>query len=202
MKPLFFVAALCAFCAQVPADTIQDSFGAFSVNFLSGASVTGALPGFNPSLGTLDGIAFSYTSSAVLLEGDANSSNIKIYDSVGTLLTQIVFPMMVGRAEQTKTGNFSVPANDLADFESTGNIDLTLSPSTACRGRADTPSGCQTFTGSIDGQVTYTYTPATPASPSAAPEPQSLWLLAAGLGALIFAKRKRAFIRNTRAPAP
>lgn len=173
--PLCLVAALCGFCGPAQASTIRDSYGLFEVNFLSGNSVAGALPGFNPTLGTLSSIAFTYDATATLVEGSAISARIGIDDPSATHLATLDFLNMTGRAQQSETGSFSVPAADFSDFESTGNIDLTLSPFTACRGSANTPSGCTGFTAAVGGQVTYTY------APVSAPEPSTLALLAPSL---------------------
>jgi hypothetical protein len=62
---LFCLATLCALCGQAHAATIQQNYGLFAVNFLTGNSAVGALPGFNPALGTLDGVAFTFDASAV-----------------------------------------------------------------------------------------------------------------------------------------
>jgi hypothetical protein len=183
------LAALCVFSGQASGAaigaTIEDSYGVFSVNFLNNNPVTGALPGFNPALGTLDGAVFTFDSSAVLIQGTALSSEIEIEDSTGTLLTTITFGQMVGRDQQVETGSFTVPTADLGDFQSAGNVDLTIVGHTACRGSASTPSGCNEFSGAVDGQVTYTYTPAS------VPEPASLPLFASGLVAAILATRCR-----------
>ncbi len=197
MKPVNFLTAmitaiLALCCNQAHATTIQDDYGIFAVNFLTGSPVNGALPGFNPALGSLTAVDFKYVASAVLLQGTAQSSQITIDDSTGTLLTDITFPMITGRADQVEMGSFAVPAADLADFESTGNVDLTLDGFTACRGSANTPTGCSEFTGAVSGQVSYIYTPApTPTTPmSAAPEPNSLLLFACGLLAAALAIRR------------
>lgn len=164
---------------QASPATINDNFGPAGVNFLTGATISAAVPGFNPALGTLTMAAFTYQSSAVLLIGNAISSDIRINDPNGTLVATIVFPNITGRAQQAENGSFNIPSADLNGFLSVGNVDLRLSPFTACRGSAHTPTGCIGFSGVIDGSVVYTYTPVSPA-PTAAPEPLSLALLGAG----------------------
>jgi PEP-CTERM motif len=174
-----FAAALFSFSGQAWASTLQENYGLAFVNFLNGNSVTTALPGFPSADGTLTGISFTYSASAVLLVGNSISANIKIEDPAGALLDTIQFPNMTGRAQQPESGSFNVPAADLADFVSNGNINLTLVPFTACRGSANTPTGCSGFSGSVGGTVTYTFTPAPP--PVATSEPASMALLALGL---------------------
>lgn len=189
MKRLrFFLynAVFFALSSRAQAATIQDNYGPFDVNFLTGQVVTGSLPGFNPALGTLDAVTLSYSSSAVLLTGNAISSQIRIQDSAGTLLKDITFPTMNGRAQQAENGSFSVPVSDLIDFESSGNIQLTLTPFTACRGSADTPTGCNGFTGIVEGQVTYTYTPV-----STTPEPAAFGLCLLGFAGAGVARQVR-----------
>lgn len=192
---LYLATLLCAFAGAAQASTIQDSYGQFAVNFLTGNTVTGALPGFNPALGTLSSIGFTYSAGAVLLQGTAMSVKIQIDDSSGTLLKSITFPNMTGRAKQIESGSFTVPVADFAEFESTGKVDLTLIPGTACRGTADTPSRCSGFSGTVGGDVTYTYTPANPAgpsTPSSVPEPGTFGLWGAGLiGMGLVRRRKR-----------
>jgi hypothetical protein len=173
------LAVLCVFGHQAYATTLQEKFGVFSVNFLTGNTVTGALPAFNPSLGTLDSVAFTYQSSAVLLQGTAMSTRIAIHDSQGTLLTTINFPLMTGRDQQIQDGTFSAPAADLADFEGIGNVNLTLQGLTACRGPAATPTGCNAFSGAVGGQVSYAYTPTT------VPEPNTIPLFSGVTGAFL-----------------
>ena len=175
---LCLASALCTLSGEARAAMIQESYGPVGVDFLSGNSVNAAVTGFASGLGTLSSVAITFDAGAVLLEGNAISSKIGIYDSSGTLLETILFPSMTGRAQQIEMGNFAVPAADLGDFESVGNVDLKLDPTTACRGSAPTPSGCNAFTGSVSGEVTYDFTP------SAAPEPACLGLLAIGLTTL------------------
>ncbi len=172
------------------ANTIQENYST-SVNFLTGAPVVTSIPGFNPALGTLNGIEFSYSSGAVLLSGNAISSNIKIDDPGGNLIDTILFPTMNGRAQQLESGNFAVPAAYLIDFERAGNVDLTFASFTACRGSANTPSGCNGFSAFVDGQATFNYSPNSPAAP--VPEPASLLLFPCGVVVLlaIFVCRKK-----------
>lgn len=174
-QPLWIVALLWAFPAAASASTIEQDYGNIGVDFLSDASVNTDIPEFDPVLGSLSAIDLSYSASAVLIEGDALSSYIGILDGE-TLLGRIFFPSMVGREEQSESGSFSIPAADWSDFETAETTELTFTPFTACRGSADTPSGCSEFTGILSGAVTYTYTPA-----PAAPEPKSLVLFFAGL---------------------
>jgi hypothetical protein len=183
------LAALGAFCAPVDATTIQDKYGVFSVNFLTSTPVSGALPGFNPALGALEGVAFTFDASAVLLQGSAVASQIRIEDSSGTLLTDISFPQMTGRAQQIEAGSFTVPLADLADFQSAGNADVTLVGFTVCRGSAPTPTGCNGFTGAVGGQVTYSYTPSY--TPTSVPEATTLLLVASGVIAISLVMRRR-----------
>jgi hypothetical protein len=151
--------ALCMFSSATRAATIQESYGLVAVNFLTGNSVNAPIAGFNSGLGTLTSVAITYEASAVLLEGNALSSRISVFDPAGTLLETISFPTMTGRAQQVEMGSFNVLAEDLLDFESSGTVDLELTPFTACRGSASTPSGCNEFTGAVSGQVTYDFTP-------------------------------------------
>jgi hypothetical protein len=160
------------------AGTLTESYGLTGVNFLGGGPVNSALPGFNSTLGTLTSITGTYSATAVLLVGNAISSTIKIEDPHGLLLSTITYPNMTGRVQQNESGSFTVSAADFADFLTTGNIDLTLVPATACRGTAMTPTGCSAFTALADGTVTYNFNP--PAGPTT-PEPASLALLSAGL---------------------
>ncbi len=171
----FFILSI---CSPVHAGTVQESFGLTGVYFLSGGTVDSALPGFNSSHGTLTSVAVTYSATAVLLEGNAISSTIKIEDPHGVLLSTITFPNMTGRAEQSESGSFTVPASDFADFLSTGNIDLQLIPFTACRGSAMTPTGCNGFSANVGGTMTYGFNP--PAGPTT-PEPATLAMLSAGL---------------------
>ena len=171
-------AICCVFAAGAHAATITDNIGLVNVNFLTGANTTLPAPGFDPALGTLTSIDLSYSATATLLQGDALSSRIRIY--LGSdLLSQINFPSMTGRAQQTESGTFTVSAVDLPGFETPGTVDLTLTPFTACRGTAPTPSGCNAFTANLTGAVTYTYNP--PAASATAPEPPSFLLLGAAL---------------------
>ena len=137
----------------------------------------------------MDEVTFTFDAGAVLLQGSAVSSQIRIEDSTGTLLTDITFPQMTGRAQQTETGSFTILLADLADFQSAGNVDLTLVGFTACRGSAPTPTGCNGFTGAVGGQVTYTYTPSN--TPTSVPEPTTLSLVAGGVTAMSLALRRR-----------
>jgi hypothetical protein len=169
---------LCALAAAAHASTMTDSFGLVSVNFLSGGNTTLPVQGFDPALGTLSSVDITYASTATLLLGNAISSRIQFYLG-GDLLSQINFPNMTGRAQQSESGTFTVPAVDVAGFEAPGTVDLTLSPFTACRGTAPTPSGCEGFSAKVASQVTYTYTPAV--ATATAPEPSSFLLLGAAL---------------------
>lgn len=178
MAAAFCILSACGLSSLARAGTILENYGLTGVNFLTGASANSALPGFNSTLGTLTSITGTYATSAVLLEGNAISSTIKIEDPKGVLLSTISFPNMTGRAQQPESGTFTVPAVDFADFLSNGNIDLTLVPFTACRGSALTPTGCSGFSANVGGTVTYSYNP--PADPTT-PEPSSLALLSAGL---------------------
>jgi hypothetical protein len=184
-QPSCIVALLWASSAFAHASTIQYNYGRTVVNFLTGGSVNAALQGFDPALGTLSAIDVTYSASDVLLQGDAQSSNIAIYDD-NTLLARISFPPMVGRDQQLESGGFLVPAADWSGFETAGLTDLTFTPFTACRGTAATPSGCNEFTASVSGAVAYTYTPA-----SSVPEPGSFILIAIGLIVVGIAGRVR-----------
>lgn len=181
------LATLSALCTPARATSIQENYGTFAVNFLTATPVTGTVPGFNPALGTLDTIQFSYSASAVLFQGTALGTTIAITDPSNTTLANILFPEMTGRAQQTESGAFSIPQNDLVNFESASPISLILQPRTACRGSANTPSGCSEFSGSLSGQVTYNYTPAPLPTPEAGPLP----LLATGAVILGCGMRRR-----------
>ncbi|HKD09514.1 MAG TPA: hypothetical protein VKB79_26650 [Bryobacteraceae bacterium] len=174
-----FICALGLFgasCACADASTIQFSYGPVSVNFLGGGAVTQGFTAFDPALGTLSQVDISFTASAVLMQGNAISSHISIDDNT-TLLDQISFPNMVGRAQKVVSGNFLVPQAVWADFETIGPVDLMFVPFTACRGSAPTPTGCAGFGASISGNITYTYTPTAPTSGT--PEPATFALLGA-----------------------
>lgn len=175
---LCFAGAVCIFSCASRAATIQESYGLVGVNFLTGNSVNAPLPGFNSGLGKLTSVAITYDANAVLIEGNALSSRISLFDPAGILLDTISFPTMTGRAQQGEMGSFNVPVADLLDFENPGIVDLELTPFTTCRGSASTPSGCNEFTGAVSGQVTYDFTPA------AAPEPVNLALFGVGLTTL------------------
>ena len=178
IQPLCVAALLWGSIAPARAATVQFNYGIVSVNFLTGNNVNATLHGFDPTLGTLDAVDVSFSASAVLLQGNAISSRIRVYDGT-TLLDTITFPNMVGRAQQAESGAFTVPAANLADFETAGTVDLTLTPFTACRGSAPTPSGCNGFNANVGGTVTYTYTPAS--IPSSVPEPRTTVLFTVGL---------------------
>jgi PEP-CTERM motif len=185
--PLGITALLWASSASGRAATLDYNYGVFEVNFLTGANVNQAIQGFDPTLGALTAIDISYAASAVLFVGDALSTDIQIYDGAN-LLAKINFPNdMVGRDEQTVSGSFSVPAADWTNFETAGTVDLTFSPSTACRAAGD---GCQGFTANVTDNVTYTYTPSDP-MPASTPEPGTLALLGAGLTVLGVASAQR-----------
>jgi hypothetical protein len=178
-----FVCALSLFgasCACADASTIQFGYGPVTVNFLGGGTVTQGFTAFDPALGTLSQIDISFNASAVLLQGNAISSNIRIDDNT-TLLDQIDFPNMVGRAQKVVSGNFLVPQAVWANFKTAGPVDLTFTPFTACRGSALTPTGCAGFSARISGNITYTYTAITPSSGT--PEPATFALL--GLGVIV-----------------
>lgn len=175
---VFCIASVACLSSLARAGTLTESYGLTGVNFLGGGPVSSPLPGFNSTLGTLSSITITYSAGAVLLVGNAVSSDIGIEDPTGALLHTILFPNMTGRAQQVEMGTFDVPVADLADFLGTGNIDLTLVPFTACRGSAMTPTGCNGFTGEVGGTVTYDFNPP---SGSTTPEPASLALLSAGL---------------------
>jgi len=193
---LYLAAALYTFSSETRAATIQENYGLVAVNFLTGDSVNAPLTGFNSGLGTLTSVAITYDASAVLLQGNALSSRISLFDPAGILLETVSFPIMTGRAQKVEMGSFSVPVADLLDFESPGTVDLELTPFTACRGSASTPSGCNEFTGAVSGQVTYDFTPA------AAPEPANLALLGVGLTILCLWRSLRPHVGRPVTPSP
>jgi expansin (peptidoglycan-binding protein) len=185
---LSLAGALFTFSSATQAAMMQENYGLVGVNFLTGNPVNAPVTAFHNGLGTLTSIAISYEASAVLLEGNAISSRISIFDPAGALLDSIAFPNMTGRAQQVEMGSFNVPATDLLDFESAGAVDLNLTPFTACHGSASTPTGCNEFTSAVSGQVTYDFTPV------AAPEPAAPALVATGL--IAFGLWRRRFVRK------
>jgi len=172
-------------CACASASTIQFGYGPIPINFLNGATVTQRFTAFDPALGTLSGIDISFMAGAVILQGSALSSRIRIYDNA-TLLDQIDFPTLIGRAQKVVSGNFQVPQAVWADFETAGPVDLMFTPFTACRGTALTPTGCNGFSARISGNITYTYSPTAPTSGT--PEPASFALLGVGVIVLGFVR--------------
>ncbi|HLH20034.1 MAG TPA: PEP-CTERM sorting domain-containing protein [Bryobacteraceae bacterium] len=179
-------ASVGALPASVSTAAIQYNYSLAGIDFLTGNHLDLPVQGFSPTLGTLNAIDFSFAASAVLVQGDAISSRIQIFDG-GALLDTITFPTMMGRAEQTESGTFAVPITGWTDFETAGTVHLTATPFTACRGSAPTPSGCNDFTGRLSGAVTYTYAPA----PSPVPEPDTILLFATGLIGVAFSIRGR-----------
>jgi hypothetical protein len=106
---LCLAGALGSFCGAARAAVIQESYGPVGVNFLTGAAESAAFAGFNSELGALSSVVITYSANAVLLEGNAISSRISVDDSSSTLLEEITFPSITGRAQQVETGNFTVP---------------------------------------------------------------------------------------------
>ena len=105
---------------------------------------------------------------------------------------------------QSISGNFnsSISGASLAPFIGSGNLALTaeLSDTLAPRVAPDNGTGYSdnatmegTLIGSWDGSVSVAYTYDVPPTP--APEPVTLYLLAAGLGGIVFYRRRRALVR-------
>jgi hypothetical protein len=174
--------------ASASGATIQYNYGPVFVNFLSGNDTNAPVQGFDPTLGTLAEADLAYSATATLVQGNAISSRIDVDDGA-TLLGQIGFPHMTGRAQQLESGIFVVPTGNLADFETAGTLNLTFVRFTACRGAADTPTGCSAFSANVGGTITYTYTPAVTQT-AAAPEPASFFALGVGLIGIGLVRRK------------
>jgi hypothetical protein len=179
---LFAALSLFALDQHAQASTISYSYSA-SFDLLNSTSQSFSVQGFNPSLGSLSAIDFTYTFSTRHTFAGADGIDHFRIDDATAILDTLTFTTPGGETT-TQSGQFGVPTADFGDYESTQPVALSGTPFVRC-------GSCIVYTANFSGQVTYTYAPTV----ASAPEVTTFVLAGAGLLGL-------GLLRRIACPAP